>query len=405
MTNQPATDSDRRAFFQAFDNVNLADVRRRKGAKWNKHDGDVLAAWVADMDFPPPPMIQNALAQLAATGDYGYPQLGDPTTVATTFAAWAERRYGWAVDPERVQLTVDVLQPIAIALELFSEPGDGVVLQTPIYPPFLKVLELSGRTLVDHPLGPAAAGYPLDIPGLRALVNDRTRIMLLCNPHNPTGRVFRRDELQALGDLAVERDLVVVSDEIHADFVYPPHQHISFSTLGPKIAARTITLTSSTKTFNIAGLRIALAVFGSAALHETYAAKPRFLWGGVSVAGAVASVAAWTEGDAWVDAQLEYLEGNRRFVTDFVAEHLPGISLATPEATYLAWLDCRDLLRTSGLRDKTAAEHFLDHGVAMNDGADFGVHGEGFVRLNFATSRQLLTAVLERLAAAVNAAA
>ena len=381
-----------------FDLVDEAEVRRRRGAKWNRFGDQPLAAWVADMDFPAAPPIAAALAEMAATGDYGYPFLGEPTTVAKAFASWSARRHGWEVDPERVMLLVDVLQPIVGAIEAFSEPGDGVLIQTPIYPPFLRAVEMTGRVLVDHPLGSAEAGYPLDVEALQRL-DPRTRIILLCNPHNPSGRVFRREELEALAEVAVERNLLVASDEIHADLVYQPHRHIPFASLSPEAAAHTITLTSSTKTFNIAGLRIALVVFGSAALQERFSARPRFLWGGASSPGAFASVAAWETGDVWVDALVEYLDGNRRFVADFVASSLPGISHVMPEATYLSWLDGTALAcRACGV---SPAELFLHHGVALNEGSDFGIHGEGFTRLNFATSRQMLTRILERMGEAV----
>ena len=381
-----------------FDAVDEAALRRRRGAKWNRFGGQALAAWVADMDFPPAPPVAAALAEMAASGDYGYPFLGEPTSVAIAFAGWAARRYGWSVDPDRVMLLVDVLQPIAGCIEAFSEAGDGVLIQTPIYPPFLRALEMTGRVLVDHPLGSASDGYPLDTDALKNL-DPRTRIVLLCNPHNPSGRAFRREELTALAEVAIERDLLVISDEIHADLVYQPHRHIAFASLSPEAAARTITLTSSTKTFNIAGLRIALAIFGSPTLQERFTARPRFLWGGASSAGALASVAAWETGDVWVDALVDYLDGNRRFVGDFLTASLPELGHALPEATYLSWLDGRAMPSTA--KGVSPAEFFLQHGVALNEGADFGPRGEGFTRLNFATSRALLTRILERMAEAI----
>jgi cystathionine beta-lyase len=320
--------------------------------------------------------------------------------VAPAFAAWAARRYGWEVDPARVVNTADVLQPLYAAIVQHSEPGDGVVIQTPIYPPFLMSLEMSGRRLVDNPLGPASEGYPLDVDGLAAIVDDRTRLLLLCNPHNPSGRVFSRAELEAVAAIAVERDLVVVSDEIHADVVYPGGKHIPFATLGPEVEARTITLTSATKSFNIAGLRLAIAVFGSAALQERYQSQPRFLFGGVNSVGVAATVAAWTEGDEWLDGLVAYLDGNRAEVERFVAEALPGVGHVRPQATYLAWLDCRQLV-ADGLTANPAAFFLERAGVGLNDGADFGEHGIGFVRLNFATSRAVLAQVLERMAGAL----
>jgi cystathionine beta-lyase len=225
-------------------------------------------------------------------------------------------------------------------------------------------------------------------------------VLLLCNPHNPTGRVFDDAELGALAALAVERDLVVISDEIHADIIYPGARHRPFAALGPEVAARTVTLTSATKTFSIAGLRLAVAHFGSPDLLARYQTLPRFLLGGANAAGAVATLAAWRQGDAWVDELVRYLDGNRRLVADFVAGELPGITHASPQATYLAWLDCRQLVAEG--RGPNPAGYFLERGaVALNDGADFGAHGEGFARLNFATSRSLLQRILERLADAL----
>jgi cystathionine beta-lyase len=250
----------------------------------------------------------------------------------------------------------------------------------------------------------------MDIEGLRASLAaaarsgaGRASIVLLCNPHNPTGRAFTEGELRALADLAVEHDLVVVSDEIHADLVYPGRRHLPFASLGEEVAARTVTLTSTTKTFSIAGLRLAVAHFGSDELLHRYQSIPRFLLGGASAPGVVASLAAWREGDAWVDELVRYLDGNRRLVGDFVAEKLPAVSHRLPEATYLAWLDCRQLV-ADGITDNPAAFFLERAAVGLNDGADFGPGGAGFTRLNFATSRALLQRVLDRLASALDSA-
>jgi cystathionine beta-lyase len=226
-------------------------------------------------------------------------------------------------------------------------------------------------------------------------------VLLLCNPHNPTGRVFDDAELRALADLAIRYDLVVVSDEIHADIVYPGGRHRPFGSLGAEPAARTVTLTSATKTFSIAGLRLAVAHFGSPELLARYQSLPRFLLGGANGPGAVATLAAWRHGDRWVDELVDYLDDNRRLLADFVAAELPGVRHATPQATYLAWLDCRGL-RGAALEPSPAAWFLERAGVAVNDGADFGEPGRGFVRLNFATSRSLLQRILDRLAASLH---
>lgn len=381
-----------------FDNVDESVLRRRAGAKWRKHGPDVLAAWVADMDFPPFPPLAARLSEQIATGDLGYPHLYvEPNPVIEAFCAWAERRYDWRVDPARVQLSVDVLQPIAVMIDRMTQPGDGVVVQTPIYPPFLRTIETAGRRVVDNPLGAAADGYPLDLDGLRACIDERTRMLLICNPHNPTGRVFSRADLEALAQVAIEFDLTIVSDEIWADFIYPGGTHLPFATLGGEVAERTVTLTAATKTFSFAGLRMAVAHFGSARLQEAYQSLGRFLLGGQPGPGAVASICAWTEGDRWVDELVPYLDHNRRRVAHFVAANLPGVTTAVPEATYLAWLDCRELVASG--RCANPAEFFLERAkVALNDGSEFGVHGEGFARLNFATSTAMLDRVLSRLA-------
>lgn len=385
-----------------FDDVDEAVLRRRRGVKWQRYGDDVLPAWVADMDFAPAPPVASALAELLANGDLGYPFLGEPNAVAVAFAAWAARRFGWTVEPAQVIVTVDVLQPLYGAIDLFSEPGDGVVVTTPIYPPFLLAVEAAGRQLIDHPLGPADEGYPLDLPGLRAALatNGRGRVMLLCNPHNPSGRVFTEEELLGLADVAEEFDLVVVSDEIHADLIYSGHRHRPFASLNADTAARTITVTSATKSFSIAGLRLAVAHFGSDELQARYQSISRFLLGGANGPGAVATIAAWRDGDTWIDDLVRYLDGNRRLVADFVTEKLPGVSHRMPEATYLAWLDCRKLV-AEGLGESPAA-FFLERArVALNDGADFGHRGRGFVRLNFATSRAILQQILDRMADAL----
>jgi len=378
-----------------FDAVDLAELRARGGAKWSKYGPDVLAAWVADMDFPPAPPVREAIADVMARGQLGYPWLLEHDPVAHGFADWAARRYGWQVDPGLVVSTIDVLQPLQALIELSSEVGDGIVLQTPIYPPFHTAVTGVGRRIVENRLGPAADGWPMDLAGLAAGTDASTKVVVLCNPHNPTGRVFSRDELAGLAALAVERDWLVISDEIHADLIYPGATHIPFASLGPEVAARTVTLTAATKTFNIAGLRLAVAVFGSAELLERYRSIPRFLLGGANVMGVAATVAAWRDGEPWLDALAAYLLGNRDRVVEAVAS-MAGVRTTVPEATYLAWLDCRELLARTGAPN--AAELFLAGGVGLNDGADFGTVGEGFVRLNFATSRRVLDRILDTMA-------
>jgi cystathionine beta-lyase len=379
-----------------LDRLSEAVLRQRTGEKWQEHPPDVLPLWVADMDYPVAEPIRRRLQRALDVGDTGYPLYPRPTKLPALFAERAARRYGWTVEPRRVELISEVVQGIYVAITQFSEPGEGVIVQTPIYPPFLGAVRKLGRTLLENPLRETDAGYVLDVDGLCEQAA-RARILLLCNPHNPTGRVLRRDELEAIARIAVEHDLVVVADEIHADLVYPGRLHIPFASLSPEAEARSITLTAGSKAFNIAGLRVALAVFGSEALKRRFVGFERHLRGGLGGFGILALEAAWTHADPWLDEVLPYLEANRDFVAEFVHAELPGVRHFAPEGTYLAWLDCRALeLAPSPQR------FFLERAkVGLSDGPTFGNPGEGFVRLNFATSRAILTRALEQMAKAL----
>jgi cystathionine beta-lyase len=285
---------------------------------------------------------------------------------------------------------------MAIGIDRFCEPDDGVVVTTPIYPPFLRAVEQTGRRLCEVPLALGAAGYELDLPALRRAAAG-ARVLLLCHPHNPTGRAFRRDELEALAEIVLAHDLRVISDEIHADLVLSGAPFVPFAALGPEVAARTLTLTSASKAFNIAGLRTAVAVFGSDELRRRFLTLPRYVRGGIGILGIEATRVAWLEGGPWLEAALDYLRGSRALVADAVRASLPGVVYHPGEATYLAWLDCRALgLAPSPFR------FFLERAkVALSDGPSFGAPGRGFVRINFATSRAILSEALERMAKAL----
>jgi len=377
----------------SFDDLDLERLRARSGKKWSTFAEPVLPAFVADMDFAPAPPIAGAIARALELGDFGYPDDGGARALAETFARRAAARYGWNVHPARIEVVTDVVQAIYIALEVLSEPGEGAVVQTPIYPPFLSAVADTGRRAVLNPLVAADEGYVMDLERLRASLTRDTRIVLLCNPHNPTGRVFRRRELEALAEIVLAHELVVVADELHGDLVYPGARYLPFATLGPEVEARTVTLTSASKAFNIAGLRCALAIFGSERLQRSFARVPRHVRGGLGTLGLLATRTAWEAGDEWLSQVLRYLHGNRDRVAEFVRSRLPGIRHHPPEATYLAWLDCNEL----GL-EPDPWRFLLDRArVALSDGATFGEAGRGFVRLNFATPRPLLSAILKRL--------
>ncbi len=372
-------------------------MRRRRGIKWHRYPEDVLPAWVADMDFPVAPAVQQAIRQVVDQMDYGYPHRDPEHALEATFARRMADRFGWAVEAERVQPLADLVQGIAACIVAFSQPGDGVVVQTPIYPPFLAAIELTGRRRVVNPLVDDGRRFVVDAEGLARTVDAGTRLLLLCNPHNPTGRVLEREELEAVGRVAADRDLVVVSDEIHCDLVYPGRRHVPFASLDPELAARTVTLNSATKGFNIAGLRCGVAYFGSKDLQERFRrALPPPLLGHVNSIGHDATVAAWEHGQPWLDEVMEQLRWNRDRVASWAAAQ-GGVRHHPPEATYLAWLDLRALALPA-----TAHSFCLEEArVGLNPGEDFGPGGEGCVRLNFATSPDILDRILERLSAAL----
>lgn len=378
-------------------NISLDELRRKRGMKWSRYGDDVIPAWVADMDFPVAEPIREALRKLIAEEDLGYPALDAPARLLRTFAEWVHARHGWQIDPADAIPVCDVVQLMHAIILSFTEPGDGAIVQTPIYPPFLSSLSANGRRLDENPLVRGQSRYEIDFDRLEQGIDKRTRLLMLCNPHNPSGRAFTEPELRALAAIAIEHDLIVMADEIHMDLVYPEAKHIPFASLGPDIGARTITLTSATKGFNIAGTRCAVAHFGSPALRRRFEKINLRLLGSPSAFGMIAAETAWRECDAWHDAVLRQLDENRRFVAEFIDANLPGIGYLMPEATYLAWLDCGAL----NLPD-TPAKFFLDKGrVALSPGSDFSSYSKGYVRLNFATPPDILRQILTRMATAV----
>jgi len=373
------------------------ELRARTGGKWRMHPSDVLPAFVAEMDFRVAPAIQDAIRDFVDRGDYGYGQSTDPALLFEAFAAWMQKRHGWQPDPALTIATSDVVQGLVAMLIAFSEKGDGVIAQTPVYPPFLMSITRTGRRLVDNPLQDTGSRHAVDLEGLERAAADAS-VILVCNPQNPTGRVFERQELEGIASIAAAHDLTIVSDEIHADLVYPGARHIPMETVAGA-AARTVTLTSATKGFNIPGLRAAVAHFGTPELKARFEASvPDHLLGAPNRIGVVATVAAWRDGEEWLGEVMEYLDGNRRRVAGWAAEQ--GLRHHTPEATFLAWLDCSHLILDEGV---TLQEHFLDRArVALSDGADFGESGKGHARLNFATSADVLEEILSRLAAGLH---
>jgi cystathionine beta-lyase len=381
-----------------FDEVDLERLRERHSVKWRMFPPDVLPAFVAEMDFPVAPPVAGAVAaSLARGGDFGYARDLVVPELAEAFVAFAERRYGWPVDPGRAYVLPDVMRGIELWIDGFTEPGGGVVVNTPVYYPFLQVIRDSGRRVVEAPWTSGAVRWEVDLDALAAAFRAGHRLYLLCNPHNPIGRVLSAAELAAIAELTERYDVRVVADEIHAPLVYGGRPHVPFASLGPSVAARTLTLHGASKAWNLPGLQCAVAIPGSDADAAYLSGLPSRTRGPAGILGIDTSVAAFAEGEPWLDALLGYLDANRRVLAELLAQRLPEVAYVPPEATYLAWLDCRGL----GLGDPPARA-LLDRGrVAVNDGAPFGRPGRGFVRLNFGTSRALMTEAVTRMASAL----
>lgn len=379
-----------------FEDVELSSLTRYPGVKWNRAAADVLPAWIAEMDFPPAPAVREALTRCAQQ-HLGYPAWdGHPEKIPLR-AAFAERmreRYGWVVDPGHVREFTDINQGLQAVLAVVTRPGDGIAAHTPTYPPFLATVAGMGRRLWPIPYVRQDDGWAFDADRLgRELAKGNCRVLLVVNPHNPTGRVLRRRELEDLAELACRHDLLVVSDEIHSDLVHGGHQHVPFASLAPEVAARTVTLTSATKAFNVPGVRCAVAHVGAAEVRAALA-TPSHLYGEPNSFGVAATLAAWQEGGAWLAELLPVVQGNAELLR---AELPDGIGYVAPEGSFLAWLDCRPLDLSTD-----PCTFFLDKArVLLNDGRSFGPGGEGFVRLNFGTYPALLRMILGRMRDAV----
>ncbi|MCE8010985.1 putative C-S lyase [Halomonas daqingensis] len=364
--------------------------------KWHRYDASILPLWVADMDFPSPPQVIEALKARVDHGVFGYGTV--PDSLKQTLCEWSSREYGWAIEPEWQLWLPGVVPALHVASLALTEPGDGVLTLTPIYPPFLKVAERTGRLSQQVALAePAGPGEPwrLDLAALEAAITPETRLLLWCQPHNPTGRVWRHEELAGLAALIERHDLLVVSDELHCDLLLDEGaRHRPLAAAFPELAARIITLWAPSKTFNLAGLTAACAVIPNGELRQRFAAAARGLLPDVNVLGLVAAEVAYGQCNAWRQALLKTLRGHRQVLIERVAQW-PGVGMSVPEATYLAWLDMR---RAEGLAQRQGSPQQLllqEAKVALSDGADFG--WPGFVRLNFGTTASQLEAALARL--------
>ncbi len=366
------------------------DLRRQRFGR-----EDVLPLWVADMDFAAPDCVREALLARANHPVYGYTLAGEEVYAA--IMDWQWRRHGWRVEREWITLLPGVVPGLALAVQAYTRPGESVVVQPPVYYPFYDVVERNGRRLRRNPLIWADGRHAMDLDQLADALTPDARLLLLSSPHNPGGRVWTRAELEGLGEACLRRGIIVIADEIHADIVYPGARHLPLAGLSPELAACTVTLNSPGKSFNIPGLGIAYAITPGAGLRRRLQDTARALHlEGANLMGLAALEAAYTRGGDWLAALLDYLGGNLDLAREGLARHLPDVSCTSPEATYLLWPDCRGL----GLDDEALRQGFVDAGLGLSPGVQFGREGSGFMRMNVALPRARLREALDGLAGA-----
>ena len=305
--------------------------------------------------------------------------------------------YSWEIEDDDLLFLPGLVTGLNVAYQAYAAPGDGVLAQTPVYFHFIRDPVQHGRVLNDPPLVQKGDTYEIDFDQFEKAINHRTRIFVLCNPHNPVARVFTLKELERLAEICLRHHLIIISDEIHCDLLYPGYRHIPIATLSPEVADCTVTLMAPSKTYNLAGLHCGFVIMKNRELRTTWRNTSLGIVPRVNIMGHVAALAAFKHGQEWLDQVLVYLKDNRDFLNRYVKENLPGVHMSKMEATYLAWLDCRN----TGIKGNPA-EFFLKQArVGLYDGADFGKGGEGFVRLNFACPRKTLKEALDRMAVAL----
>jgi cystathionine beta-lyase len=373
-------------------------------AKWRQYAEDVLPMWVADMDFVSPEPVIRALHRRVDHGVFGYPEsvndsTGELASLREAVLERLDRLYGWQVRPEELLFLPGVVTGFNLACHALAAPRGSVLVQPPVYYPFLSAPKTAGMARQDAELEIGADGvYRIGWESFEAAITPETRLFILCNPHNPVGRVFTQDELSRMAEICLRKGVTICSDEIHCDLLYRGQRHFPIASLDPEIAQHTITLMAPSKTFNLAGLQCSIAIIPNRHLRQQYRHATQGLVSWVNLMGLTAALAAYCEGQEWLDQLLVYLEANRDFLYEFVRAELPGISMVKPQGTYLGWLYCRG----AGI-EGSPYQFFLEKAhVALSDGASFGQGGEGFVRWNFGCSRATLEQALERMKNALN---
>lgn len=370
----------------------IIDRRNSDSIKWNLYDDDVLPMWVADMDFAAPNHVIQALKERVDHGVFGY--AGDPMDLRKVIVDRFDELYKWSIKPDDIVFTPGVVVGFNIAGHAVTTPEGEVLIQPPVYPPFFKTAGYTGMKTVENPLVQNENGsYGIDFTDFEQKISANTRMFLLCNPHNPVGRVFLRKELEQMAEICFSRNVLICSDEIHGDLVFQGNRHIPLGSLSKEIADHTITLMAPSKTFNVAGLDCSFAVITNKELRDKYIAAMKGITGNTNMLGITAALAAYKNGTPWLEDLLQYLQENRDYLKTTLDREIPEIKMTSPEGTYLAWLDCRN----AELPD-TPYDFFLRKAkIAFNSGESFGTGGKGFVRMNFGCSRAILNEALERM--------
>lgn len=370
----------------------LDQLRQRSSTKWQKYPPEVLPLFVAETDYALAPAITDVLTRAVLLGDTGYTP-PDPG-VREAFVEFSRRRFAWEVDPAHVFWTGDVMMGVVEILRRVIDPGDRVVVMTPVYPPFFDTVEEAGGVVERVPLARTATGWEIDLPAVEVALAGGARAVLLCNPHNPTGTVHTRDSLAALAEIAARFDATVISDEIHGPLGHAGHTFLPFLDASPTAAEVGYAVTSASKTYNLAGLKCAVMVAGGPAQAKVLRSLPDEVEWRTGLFGAMANVAAYSaESDAWLDGLLAALGENRRLLADLLAEHLPEARFLPPDAGFLAWVD----VSAYGWGDNPASRIRREAKVALHHGPLFGEEGVGHVRINFGCSPELLTEAVRRV--------
>ncbi|MFZ1660527.1 MAG: MalY/PatB family protein [Paracoccaceae bacterium] len=353
---------------------------------------DGLAMWVADMDFPPPAVVQRSVEDMAAHGVYGY--FGDDKAYLDAIRWWMQTRHGWTVEPSWVFTTHGLVNGTSMCIDAFTKPGDGVVLTTPVYHAFARIIKAAGRQVVECPLTDDNGRYRMDFAAWDKLMTGREKMLILCSPHNPGGRVWTVEELRGVADFAKRHDLILVSDEIHHDLVYPGHKHHVMANVAPDIQDRLVMMTAPTKTFNIAGCHTGNVIIADEKLRKAFAGRMMAMGVSPNSFGVHMATAAYSaEGAKWVDDLMAYLDGNRRLFDEGIRS-IPGLGSMDLEATYLAWVD---FAGTGMSADEIKSRIEKGARIAVNYGDSFGAGGESFMRFNIATPRSRIVEAVARM--------